>query len=111
MGRAGGRLPLAIRGTSDPLPIEYRLPVPSAQVKSAILLAGLNTPGITAVIEPEPTRDHTELMLRHFGASLTVTQTPEGRRAALVGQPELSGRRRRRARPTPPRPPFRWSRR
>jgi 3-phosphoshikimate 1-carboxyvinyltransferase len=92
MGRAGGRLPLAIRGTADPLPIEYRLPVPSAQVKSAILLAGLNTPGITTVIEPEPTRDHTELMLRHFGASLTVAVSPEGRRVSLAGQPELVAR-------------------
>jgi 3-phosphoshikimate 1-carboxyvinyltransferase len=92
MGRAGGRLPLAIRGTSDPLPIEYRLPVPSAQVKSAILLAGLNTPGHTTVIEPEPTRDHTELMLRHFGARLTVTAGPDGRRTTLLGQPELAAR-------------------
>ncbi|MFO1058385.1 MAG: 3-phosphoshikimate 1-carboxyvinyltransferase, partial [Dongiaceae bacterium] len=92
MGRAGGRLPLAIRGTADPLPIEYRLPVPSAQVKSAILLAGLNTPGHTTVIEPEPTRDHTELMLRHFGARLTVTPGPDGRRSTLEGQPELVAR-------------------
>jgi 3-phosphoshikimate 1-carboxyvinyltransferase len=85
-------MPLAVRGTGDPLPISYTLPVASAQVKSAILLAGLNAPGITTVVEPEPTRDHTELMLRHFGASLAVEATPEGRAVALTGQPELTGR-------------------
>ena len=77
--REGYRLPLAVQGTGDPLPIRYRLPVPSAQVKSAILLAGLNTPGETTVIEPEPTRDHTELMLRHFGAEVRVANAAEGR--------------------------------
>jgi 3-phosphoshikimate 1-carboxyvinyltransferase len=93
VSRAGGRLPLAIVGTAEPLPIEYRLPVASAQVKSAILLAGLNTPGTTTVIEPVPTRDHSELMLRHFGAELSVTPLPDGASAiALVGQPELAGR-------------------
>lgn len=91
--RAGGRLPLAILGTAEPMPIRYRLPVASAQVKSAVLLAGLNTPGATTVIEPEPTRDHTELMLRHFGASLTVAREPDGARVTtLMGQPELIGR-------------------
>ena len=93
VARSGGRLPLAIIGTADPLPITYRLPVPSAQVKSAVLLAGLNTPGRTIVIEPEPTRDHTELMLRHFGAAVDVETTEQGRSVSLVGQPELTGRR------------------
>ncbi|MDY0881753.1 3-phosphoshikimate 1-carboxyvinyltransferase [Dongia soli] len=93
IARSKGRPPLAVIGTAEPLPITYRLPVASAQVKSAILLAGLNTPGITTVIEPEPTRDHTELMLRGFGAELTVEQTPEGRAVSLRGQPELTGRK------------------
>ena len=66
--REGGRLPLAIEGARDALPLDYRVPVPSAQVKSAVLLAGLNAPGITRVEEPEATRDHSENMLRHFGA-------------------------------------------
>ena len=93
VARSKGRPPLAVIGTAEPLPISYRLPVASAQVKSAILLAGLNTPGVTTVIEPEPTRDHTELMLRGFGAELTVEQTPEGRAVSLKGQPELTGRK------------------
>lgn len=88
--RQGGLLPLAVIGADRPMPITYRLPVPSAQVKSAILLAGLNTPGRTTVIEPEATRDHSERMLRHFGAEITVTDTPEGRVIALEGQPELT---------------------
>jgi 3-phosphoshikimate 1-carboxyvinyltransferase len=75
------------------VPIEYRLPVASAQVKSAILLAGLNAPGTTTVIEPEPTRDHTELMLSYFGAQLHITTGADGaRRIALNGQPELTAR-------------------
>ncbi|MCI0429525.1 MAG: 3-phosphoshikimate 1-carboxyvinyltransferase [Rhodospirillales bacterium] len=91
--RASGRLPLAILGAAEPMPISYRLPVASAQVKSAVLLAGLNTPGVTTVIEPEATRDHTELMLRHFGANLTVERGRDGARVtALAGQPELTGR-------------------
>lgn len=69
---AGGTLPLMLRGASPAVPITYRLPVASAQVKSAVLLAGLNTPGITRVIEPVPTRDHTERMLTGFGAKLEV---------------------------------------
>jgi len=93
VSRAGCRLPLAIIGAKEPLPIAYKLPVASAQVKSAVLFAGLNTPGETAVIEPEPTRDHTELMLRHFGVSVRVEATPEGRRSTVVGQPEITGRR------------------
>ncbi|MEJ8570536.1 3-phosphoshikimate 1-carboxyvinyltransferase [Microbaculum marinum] len=88
-----GRLPLTLRGTRDPIPFEYRLPVPSAQVKSAVLLAGLNSPGTTTVIEPEPTRDHTERMLSHFGAHLDISTDPDGaRRIALAGRPRLSGR-------------------
>lgn len=93
VARAGGRPPLAVIGTGEPMPITYKLPVASAQVKSAILLAALNTPGITTVIEPEPTRDHTELMLRGFGATLKVEQTREGRAVSLTGQPEIAGRR------------------
>jgi 3-phosphoshikimate 1-carboxyvinyltransferase len=92
-GREGNRLPLLVRGTGDAMPIRYRLPVPSAQVKSAILLAGLNTPGETMVIEPEPTRDHTELMLRHFGAKVLSRDTPEGRAVTVIGQPEITARR------------------
>ncbi len=87
--RAGGRLPLAIRGARDALPIEYRLPVASAQVKSALLLAGLNAPGWTRIEEPEPTRDHSERMLRHFGAEVLVEPLGHGRVASLRGQPEL----------------------
>ncbi len=82
-------LPLTLTGARDPLPIEYTLPVASAQVKSAILLAGLNTPGIMTVIEPEPTRDHTERMLSYFGAELNITPEARGRRIELTGQPEL----------------------
>src|SRR5262249_50951235 len=77
--REGGRLPLAITGATDPIPIEYRLPVASAQVKSAVLLAALNTPGMTTVIEPQPTRDHTERMLRHFGAAVAIESAEAGR--------------------------------
>ncbi len=87
--REGGRLPLAIEGARDPLPLEYRVPVPSAQVKSAILLAGLNAPGITRVEEPEATRDHSENMLRHFGATVRVELAGAGRIIELQGQPEL----------------------
>jgi len=89
--REGARLPLAISGASDPIPISYHLPVPSAQVKSAVLLAGLDTPGTTTVIEPQPSRDHTERMLRHFGA--TVGAEPiegGGKRITLEGHPELA---------------------
>jgi 3-phosphoshikimate 1-carboxyvinyltransferase len=93
IARDGLRLPLAVRGSADPMPIRYRLPVASAQVKSAILLAGLNTPGDTTVIEPEPTRDHTELMLRHFGVEIATRQSDEGRLVTIVGRPEIVGRR------------------
>jgi 3-phosphoshikimate 1-carboxyvinyltransferase len=91
--RDGDKLPLAIRGAEAPLPIEYALPVASAQVKSAILLAGLNAPGRTTVIEPVPTRDHTERLLTHFGAKVHVEPLSNGgRRVTLEGEPELSGR-------------------
>jgi len=87
-----GRLPLTLQGTANPIPIEYRLPVPSAQVKSAVLLAGLNSPGTTTVIEPEATRDHTERMLTAFGAELRITRDDDGaRRIALTGRPRLTG--------------------
>ena len=90
--RDGGRLPLTLQGARDPLPILYRTPVASAQIKSAVLLAGLAAPGVTTVIETEASRDHTELMLRHFGAQIVSTpEGPHGRRIALTGQPELHG--------------------
>ncbi|TNE57399.1 MAG: 3-phosphoshikimate 1-carboxyvinyltransferase [Alphaproteobacteria bacterium] len=85
----GGRLPLTLKGAAMPLPLTYELPVASAQVKSAILLAGLNTPGRTTVIEPEATRDHTEHMLRHFGVQVEVTPSGDGNLIALEGQQEL----------------------
>ncbi len=88
--REGGRLPLAVTGTTSPVPIVYRLPVPSAQVKSAVLLAGLNTPGATSVVETQPSRDHTERMLGHFGARIAIEAEPGGgRRVTVEGQPEL----------------------
>ena len=94
-GRNDGKvlLPLAITGTADPVPIVYRTPVASAQVKSAVLLAGLNTPGETTVIEAAPTRDHTELMFRHFGVDVR-TKPAQDRAVAItvVGRPEIGGR-------------------
>lgn len=89
VGRAGGRLPMTIVGAVDPVPVRYAVPVPSAQVKSAVLLAGLNAPGETVVIEREATRDHTERMLAGFGADLSVEDTEAGRVITLTGQPEL----------------------
>ncbi|MCW8086181.1 3-phosphoshikimate 1-carboxyvinyltransferase [Sabulicella glaciei] len=88
-GREGGRLPLAIEGARDPLPLDYVLPVASAQVKSACLLAGLCAPGTTRVVEREATRDHSENMLRHFGATVRVAAEGAGRVIELDGQPEL----------------------
>lgn len=88
-GRSGGRLPMTIIGAETPVPVRYKLPVPSAQVKSAVLLAGLNVRGQTVVIEEEATRDHTERMLAGFGATITSEQTDEGRVITLEGQPEL----------------------
>ncbi len=87
--RAGGRLPLAVQGTADALPLEHRLRVASAQVKSALLLAGLNARGVTRLEEPVPTRDHSENMLRHFGAQVVVTPQGGGTVIELVGQPIL----------------------
>ncbi|WP_090709449.1 MULTISPECIES: 3-phosphoshikimate 1-carboxyvinyltransferase [unclassified Beijerinckia] len=89
----GGRCPIVLRGTGDPAPIEYRTPVPSAQLKSAILLAGLNSPGQTTVIETEASRDHTEKMLAYFGANIVSTPDgPHGRKIVLAGRPELKAR-------------------
>ena len=88
-GRKGGRLPMTVVGAADPVPVRYTLPVASAQVKSAVLLAGLNAPGETVVIEREPTRDHSERMLLGFGADLTVEKTAEGHVITLKGRPEL----------------------
>ena len=91
--RSGGRLPITVSGSDLIKPIEYELPVASAQVKSAILLAGLNAPGKTTVIEPQPTRDHSERMLRHFGAEV-ITENLDGGgvKITLTGQPELEAR-------------------
>src|SRR3569623_786839 len=86
---SGATLPLTERGLSPAIPIEYRLPVASAQVKSAVLLAGLNTAGITTVIEPVPTRDHTERMLKGFGADLWVEKHNGARVIRLRGEAEL----------------------
>jgi 3-phosphoshikimate 1-carboxyvinyltransferase len=90
--KEGGRLPLTLHGARDPVPILYKTPVASAQIKSAVLLAGLAAPGVTTVIEQEASRDHTELMLKHFGAQVSSTKEgSHGRRIALTGQPELHG--------------------
>ena len=86
----GGRLPVTLRGTGNPFPIEYQTPVPSAQLKSAILLAGLNSPGRTVVIETEASRDHTEKMLEFFGADIvSKAEGPHGRRIELAGRANL----------------------
>ncbi len=85
----GGRLPLTMTGRCPAVPLRYALPVASAQVKSAVLLAGLNTPGRTVVVEREPTRDHSERMLRGFGAEITIDDTPDGRAIGVMGEAEL----------------------
>lgn len=85
----GGTLPMTVEGIEPAVPITYRLPVASAQVKSAVLLAGLNTPGITTVIEPVATRDHTERMLAGFGAGLEISEEGGERVIRITGQPEL----------------------
>jgi 3-phosphoshikimate 1-carboxyvinyltransferase len=90
LARDGGRMPLTITGSDDLRPTAYTLPVASAQVKSAVLLAGLHAPGETAVVEPTPTRDHTERMLGHFGAEIRVEDAAAGRRITVTGQPELA---------------------
>jgi len=88
----GGRVPLTLRGPRETIPITYETPIPSAQVKSAVLLAGLNAPGTVTVIENQASRDHTERMLRLFGADITVEfHGDAGRRITLQGQPELAG--------------------
>ncbi len=92
VSRENGRPPLAVTGPQTLMPITYTLPVASAQVKSAILLAGLSAPGETTVIEPKPTRDHTETMLRHFGAEVRVHDAEGGRHITVVGEPELTGK-------------------
>ena len=88
-GRSGGRLPMTVVGTGEPVPVRYATPVASAQVKSAVLLAGLNAPGETVVVEREATRDHSERMLRGFGAEVEVRDVGEGREIVLVGRHEL----------------------
>ena len=88
----GGRVPLTLRGPRETIPITYETPAPSAQIKSAVLLAGLNSPGVTTVVEREATRDHTERMLAHAGAEIRVEAEGAGRRIALRGQPELRAR-------------------
>ena len=108
----GGRVPLTLRGPRETMPIVYETPAASAQIKSAVLLAGLNSPGRTTVIEREATRDHTERMLRHFGAEVSVVPAWGGRprhrprRAAGVAR-----RRRSSCLPIPPPPPSPSSRR
>jgi 3-phosphoshikimate 1-carboxyvinyltransferase len=92
VGGEGGRLPLTLQGARDPVPILYRTPVASAQIKSAVLLAGLAAPGTTTVIEQEASRDHTELMLQHFGAEIVSRlEGSHGRKIVLTGQGELHG--------------------
>jgi 3-phosphoshikimate 1-carboxyvinyltransferase len=86
----GGHLPLTLAGARDPIPIVYRTPVPSAQIKSAVLLAGLAAPGETTVIESEASRDHTERLLRHFGAEVRIETEGDGRKITLKGEPELA---------------------
>ena len=88
----GDRLPLTLRGTAPAIPIRYRLPVASAQVKSAVLLAGLNAMGRTSVVEPAATRDHTERMLHHFGAEVTIEDDEDGRHITVCGEADLIGR-------------------
>lgn len=90
--RGRDTLPLTIRGTPDLMPIEYRTPVASAQIKSAVLIAGLHASGETTVVEEQTTRDHTERMLRHFGAKLSVAERNGGRAITIAGDAELEGR-------------------
>ena len=93
--REGGLLPMLVKGMGDPIPLTYKVPVASAQVKSAILLAGLHARGETAVIEPLATRDHTERMLRYFGAAVkteSVNESPNAQKVTIKGLPELMGK-------------------
>ena len=87
--RRGGKLPITVVGSEAPIPITYQTPVASAQIKSAILFAGLNSPGTTTVIEKEKTRDHSERMLQGFGADIISEQTSKGNIIKLEGYPEL----------------------
>lgn len=89
MARSGDRLPLAVKGAANAMPVDYVSPLASAQVKSAVLLAGLNAPGKTTLVEPTPTRDHTERMLIGFGAEVSTEQTDRGLAITVTGQPEL----------------------
>ena len=103
----GGRVPLVLRGARETLPIVYETPVASAQIKSAVLLAGLNAPGRTTVIEREASRDHTERMLRHFGAEVSVEpHGADGRAHHPRRASRNCGRPRSSCLPIPPRPPF-----
>lgn len=93
--RAGGKLPMAVKGSPIPMPLNYESPVASAQVKSAVLLAGLHAPGRTTVTEPAASRDHTENMFKHFGVEVEAGRVKPGSpiyKASVVGQPELSGK-------------------
>jgi 3-phosphoshikimate 1-carboxyvinyltransferase len=90
--RGRDRLPIAVRGSADLVPIEYATPVPSAQIKSAVLLAGLHAAGATTVVEAQATRDHTERMLRHFGATVDVAERNGARTITVAGDAELEGR-------------------
>ena len=85
----GGRLPFTLTGARHPVPVTYVLPVASAQVKSAVLLAGLNAPGVTTVVEPVATRDHTERMLKAFGGQIAISQEDDGRHISVTGGVEL----------------------
>ncbi|MCY4542272.1 MAG: 3-phosphoshikimate 1-carboxyvinyltransferase [Rhodobacteraceae bacterium] len=91
--RDGGRLPLTVRGASNAVPLVYELPVPSAQVKTAVMLAGLSAPGETCVVEPVATRDHTERMLGAFGASIRIEELAQGKAIFVEGHAELVGQR------------------
>ena len=94
MARSDGCLPITMVGACKPLPLEHTLSVPSAQVKSALLFAGLNAPGVTTIVEPQPSRDHTERLLQHFGADISVCDVEDGgKKIRLVGQPELVGQK------------------
>ncbi len=90
--RSGGRLPVTVHGTTDLMAVRHRLAVPSAQVKSALLLAGLHAEGDTVVIEPTPTRDHTERMLAYFGADVRIEEAEDGRHITIAGHSELTAR-------------------
>ena len=92
VARAGGRLPMSITGTPLPMPLTYANPIASAQVKSAVLLAGLHAPGATTVTEPSPSRDHTERMFRYFGVDVQTSREGTLYKARVVGQPELTGK-------------------